>query len=713
MGIATDPLAFFPDGRRLICTTEEGQCCILDVALDTLHKSPNRSGRGHVYFPIDDHDPLDPPSMRFFSAWSAAFDPTGTRLALASYFASYIIDIETGNILLNLDGSKMRRMSKISFSPDGRLVLGVIDWINCSIWDAFTRTELSHLKGHSHGVVGARFSPCRKYVVSASTNETVRLWRTSDGSCLATLSSHAVGVTHLALSPDGKTLSSADRDGRVIIRRMHDIILPIDTQNDPPLVTAPSPLSDVDPTSHLFPLPDSCSKGIPPDEETGLDELRPTAEREKVSKPEEQCIEGGSASSGSTGTCIERDEEDDSEESVLSDSPINQRATPRPTAHNGDVSTSSARLSSVTVVERRALGVRGRLPAFEVGEDANGAVPPQAPTTAGQENKMRTEGNCNTMDSGRSGLREPIVGVSMLRGEDGDKIVEGDSPAVDGANLDKRTSPETCETAIEDLPTRAALPSLLTPIERRASMNRGRSPTLEVQADTNSRGLVHAAPTGEQETTMCSDSVTAGGACLGLAYRSSSGDSTMSSVRLSALFPPEHAPLGVQGRPSIHEAQEAANSEDQLQVTVKQGNTTYSNSAATSDGCAGSAHRSNPGDWTMSSARLSSPVPAECEALGVRGQRPPRKASEDTNDTAQEQATSAGEQRDLEGLVLSPIASMVNRAANKPERRSKESTAGLCANPGRIPVPQEDSRRQGKLVRWCASLEGECMIRVG
>ncbi|KAI1795734.1 WD40-repeat-containing domain protein [Ganoderma leucocontextum] len=81
------------------------------------------------------------------------------------------------------------------------------------------------------GVMRACFSPCGKYVVSASRDETVRLWRTtrdSDGSCVRTCSEHERLVTHVAFSPDRKILSSCAGDGTVVIRRMQDIVQPVD-----------------------------------------------------------------------------------------------------------------------------------------------------------------------------------------------------------------------------------------------------------------------------------------------------------------------------------------------------------------------------------------------------------------------------------------------------------------------------------------------------
>lgn len=122
--------------------------------------------------------------------------------------------------------------SQFSFSPDANLVLtvpsrGTIPTKTAKVWDAHTGIELFSLEGHKKEVSAACFSPCGKYVASVSPDQTVRLWKTKDGSCVATISEDNTWVEHFLFSPDGKILVSGDCDGSVIIRRMCDI-LPMD-----------------------------------------------------------------------------------------------------------------------------------------------------------------------------------------------------------------------------------------------------------------------------------------------------------------------------------------------------------------------------------------------------------------------------------------------------------------------------------------------------
>ena len=56
----------------------------------------------------------------------------------------------------------------------------------------------------------------------------MRLWRTSDGSCVAKFCEHDQPVERVSFLLDGKTLVSATMDGAVAVRRIEDTINSID-----------------------------------------------------------------------------------------------------------------------------------------------------------------------------------------------------------------------------------------------------------------------------------------------------------------------------------------------------------------------------------------------------------------------------------------------------------------------------------------------------
>nr|VWP01766.1 Uncharacterized protein [Ganoderma boninense] len=162
-------IAFSSDGSWLACGSRRGECCIVNVASGTLHRSlwNSSSGTDHDDDDLDSGGSYAPPQTR---GTIVAFDPTSgsTRLATApcgSCFGINTVDVQTGSILAYMGGKRgeFMRMHDISFSPDGTLILGISGTSvrnGVYVWDAASGVERFELTGHVDTVLRARFSPC-------------------------------------------------------------------------------------------------------------------------------------------------------------------------------------------------------------------------------------------------------------------------------------------------------------------------------------------------------------------------------------------------------------------------------------------------------------------------------------------------------------------------------------------------------------------------
>lgn len=78
-------------------------------------------------------------------------------------------------------------------------------------WDAISGVLKATLKGHTSGVTAVAFVPSgetgTRRLLSASDDKSLRLWDVDTGES-ANVGSHAMAVTTLAVSPDGRLFAS-------------------------------------------------------------------------------------------------------------------------------------------------------------------------------------------------------------------------------------------------------------------------------------------------------------------------------------------------------------------------------------------------------------------------------------------------------------------------------------------------------------------------
>ena len=98
------------------------------------------------------------------------------------------------------------------FSPDGKTFVSASSDNTLKLWDVSTGKEIHAFTGHQGYVNSCAISPDGKTIVSASKDHTLKLWDVSTGKEIHAFTGHKGPVLDCAISPDGKSIISASSD---------------------------------------------------------------------------------------------------------------------------------------------------------------------------------------------------------------------------------------------------------------------------------------------------------------------------------------------------------------------------------------------------------------------------------------------------------------------------------------------------------------------
>jgi WD40 repeat protein len=203
LGGPISALAFSPDGRRLLVATGNlrglrGAAPTVGV-FDAATRAQLASYKEHTVVVLD-----------------AAFNRDGSLAATTGLDGAI-------RIWGPSDGKKQRRLGKdsafrgLAWSPDGALLaaVGLLDE-SVRIYRTRDGTELKRLHGHSGEVYRVAFSPDGKRLASAATE--LKIWDVTTGLELLTQRHHSGEIYDVEFSPDGRWLATAGFDGTIVVR---------------------------------------------------------------------------------------------------------------------------------------------------------------------------------------------------------------------------------------------------------------------------------------------------------------------------------------------------------------------------------------------------------------------------------------------------------------------------------------------------------------
>jgi WD40 repeat protein len=165
-----------------------------------------------------------------------AFNPDGTRLAVAGYKEVRIVDVARGTVATW--PGPLALVRAVAWSPDGRFLAAAgglpLQSGEVVVFDAATGERVRAWTGHTDAINAIAFSPDGSLLASGSHDKLAKLWDPATGREVRTLKEHTEAVFPVAFSPDGTWLATGGGDRTVKIwdvlsgRRLYTLSDPLD-----------------------------------------------------------------------------------------------------------------------------------------------------------------------------------------------------------------------------------------------------------------------------------------------------------------------------------------------------------------------------------------------------------------------------------------------------------------------------------------------------
>ena len=200
-------LAFSPDGRLIATGSADGKAQVWSVA-------------GGLPAPPFTHDP----GARGAAVQAVSFSPDSKRLLTVGgdrFARIFTIGGPDSPLLLN----NVVLVNSARFSHDGKLVATGGSDLIVRTWNSVTGEKLDEFPTTGQ-TTDLAFSPDDRLLAAAGTiDTTARIWNVSTGDLVGIVSGHRSGVQSVTFSPDGRSILTTGRDGKVFVSRSSDGLL--------------------------------------------------------------------------------------------------------------------------------------------------------------------------------------------------------------------------------------------------------------------------------------------------------------------------------------------------------------------------------------------------------------------------------------------------------------------------------------------------------
>lgn len=147
---------------------------------------------------------------------SVAFSPDGRFIAYASGKFIKVVNVVDGEVYRAFSGHEGDVLS-IDFHPAGTYLLSGSSDFTIRLWDLSDNGDVKVFKEHSSKVNTVTFNGTGSHFLSGSTDKTLKLWSISRRRSIHTYKRHKGAVNSVAFHPDGRYLVSGSDDRTIMV----------------------------------------------------------------------------------------------------------------------------------------------------------------------------------------------------------------------------------------------------------------------------------------------------------------------------------------------------------------------------------------------------------------------------------------------------------------------------------------------------------------